>query len=333
MMTAPPPELEMLWEQRDPAAALAERFGFADRTDAERWVASVLAERWGIEVLRCERIVMSDRNALAWLASRSGRLVAKWSVAPERFHRLAQLARLTTWLGAKGLPVAAPIPALDGGVQVQVDAVSLGLQREVPGALLDTDDEDLVRASGAVLGRLHTALSAYPDSGSVMEGSVVEGSSSPTPLADRVDGWLETCPQEVPSAARAVLRQRVADAGPDPLAAQLVHGDYRSANVLCREGAVAAVLDFEEARLACRVDELARSAVLLGTRFRDWGPVTADVRDGFLAGYQSQVSLTGAERRWWGPLVLWYSLAMIPQGPDPTGWGPAAMSQLETSTP
>jgi homoserine kinase type II len=327
-MSAPPPRLEMLWEQRDPAAVLTERFGFADRTDAGRWVAAVLAERWGIDVLRCERIVMSDRNALAWLASRSGRLVAKWSVAPERFHRLAELARLTTWLGAKGLPVAAPIPALDGRVQLEIDGASLGLQPEIPGALLDTDDEDLVRAAGAVLGRLHHALSAYPDT-----GSVVAGSSSPTPLADRVLGWLETCPQEVPSAAREVLRQRVTDAGPDPLAAQLVHGDYRSANVLCRDGGVAAVLDFEAARLTCRVDELARSAVLLGTRFRDWGPVTADVRDGFVAGYVSQVPLTGPERRWWAPLVLWYSLAMIPPGPDATGWGAAAMSQLKTSTP
>lgn len=325
-MSSPPPRLEMLWEQRDPGAVLTERFGFADRTDAGRWAVTVLAEQWGIDVLRCERIVMSDRNALAWLATRSGRMVAKWSVAPDRFHRLAELARMTTWLGAKGLPVAAPIPTLDGRVQLEVDGASLGLLREVPGALLDTDDQDLVRAAGAVLGRLHHALSAYPDSGSVVDRS--SSPTSPTPLADRVLGWLETCPQQVPAAAREVLRQRVTHAGPEPLAAQLVHGDYRSANVICRDGAVAAVLDFEEARLTCRIDELARSSVLLGTRFRDWGPATAHVRDGFLAGYRSQVSLTADETRWWAPLVLWYSLAMIPQGGDPTGWGRAAMSQL-----
>jgi homoserine kinase type II len=313
----------MLWEQRDPGVVLTERFGFADRADAERWVATVLGGQWGIEVLRCERIVMSDRNALAWLATRSGRLVAKWSVAPERFHRLTDLARMTTWLAAQGLPVAAPIPTMDGGVQLEVDGASLGLQQEIPGDLLDTDDEDLVEAAGAVLGRLHTALAAYPD-----PGSVVDRTDSPTPLADRILGWLETGPEEVPSAAREVLRQRVAEAGPEPPAAQLVHGDYRAANVLCRDGQVAAVLDFEEARLTVRVDELARSAVLLGTRFTDWGPVPEPVRDGFLAGYRSQVSLTEAETRWWAPLVLWYSLAMIPPGADPTGWGAAAMCQL-----
>jgi len=35
---------------------------------------------------------------------------------------------------------------------------------------------------------------------------------------------------------------------------------------------VAAVIDFEEARLDHRIDELARSAVLLGTRFHNWAP-------------------------------------------------------------
>lgn len=31
---------------------------------------------------------------------------------------------------------------------------------------------------------------------------------------------------------------------------------------------------------------------------------------------------------WWDVLVLWYSMAMVPSGEDPTGWGTAALSHL-----
>jgi homoserine kinase type II len=120
----------------------------------------------------------------------------------------------------------------------------------------------------------------------------------------------------------------VADAPRGPLPTQLVHGDFQSANVLCAGSDVAAVIDFEEARPDSRVVELARSAVMLGTRFRDWGPVSAEVRAGFLDGYQSELQLTPAEVHWWDVLVHWYSLLLVPAGDDPTGWGSETLSQL-----
>jgi homoserine kinase type II len=79
------------------------------------------------------------------------------------------------------------------------------------------------------------------------------------------------------------------------------------------------VIDFEEARLGYRVDGLARSAVMLGTRLRDWGPVSAEVRETFRAGYHSVRRLTPVEAHWWDVLVLWYALALVPPGDDPTG--------------
>ena len=52
---------------------------------------------------------------------------------------------------------------------------------------------------------------------------------------------------------------------------QLVHGvgGVRSSNVLCACSEIAALIDFEEARIDHCIDEATRSAVLLGTRFRD----------------------------------------------------------------
>lgn len=313
----------MLWEAHDPRGEISTRFGFRDAAAAGQWVVSTLDAHWGVTVDVCERIVMSDRNALAWVDTSSGRLIAKWSIAPERFGRLAALAKLTSWLGGNGLPVSAPIATTDGRLQVEVDGVSLCLQHEIPGALLDSAELCQVHSAGEVLARLHEALARYPGSGRIA------GVAPPSrTLAARVTAWLDTRSASVPRAARAALRQLIADAPMESMSTQLVHGDFRSANVLCVESAVAAVIDFEEARIDHRIAEVARSAVLLGTRFHDWGPVSAEVHARFLDGYQAVSPLTRAEAAWWDVLVLWCSLAMIPDGEDSAGWRAAALSLL-----
>jgi homoserine kinase type II len=121
-----------------------------------------------------------------------------------------------------------------------------------------------------------------------------------------------------------------APAGLPPV--QIVQGDFRAANILCVEGAVVGVLDFEELRLDHRIVELARSAVMLGTVFRDWGPVSGAVRQQFLNGYQMVRPLTDEELEWWPLLVLWYSLALVPPGDDPNGWGRAVVEVLDDHT-
>jgi homoserine kinase type II len=147
-MTEPhAPTLEMLWEASDPSEALETRFGFSDGAEASRWVATMLDKQWGIRVDSCDRILISDNNALAWVGTSSGRMLLKWSVAPARFRRLAALARLTAWLEVEGLPVSAPVATLDGRVQLETDGASLGLQREIDGDILDTTSPDQVRAA------------------------------------------------------------------------------------------------------------------------------------------------------------------------------------------
>lgn len=317
------PALEMLWESHDPPSALQERFGFGNGESAGRWVAAVLVEHWGVRVHSCERIVISDHNALAWVATSRGRMLAKWSVVPERFPRLLQIARLTRWLDGQGLPVSGPVPALGGRLQVEVDGASMCLQHEIEGDLLDTADPDQVRAAGAVLARLQDALAAYPD---VDRIHPIAGPSAS--LTDRVTDWLDSGAEHVSETARNALRRLVADAPQERLPPQLGHHDFRSANILCAGAEVAAVIDFEEARFDHRVVELARSAVMLGTRFRSWGPVSGEVRSEFLAGYQSVRRLTPVEAGWWDVLLLWHTLAMVPTGDDPTGWGPSARRHL-----
>jgi homoserine kinase type II len=323
MAASQAPVLEMLWEAQDPHHTLDGRFGFSDGQAAGRWVADTLDKHWGVRVDSCERIVMSGGNALAWAGTPSGRLLAKWSVVPERFPRLAQTARLTSWLHGRGLPVSTPVPARDGGLQVEVDGVSIGVQREIVGDLLDTADLDQVRAAGAVLARLQDALAAYPDADQIPEPGVPS-----KPLRARIADWLDSRADHLPVTAGDTLRSLVASAPPGRLPRQLVHFDFRSANILSDGGEIAAILDFEEARHDHRLVELARAAVLLGTRYHNWGPVPAEVHAEFLTGYQSERPLTPAEAGWLDILLLWQGLAMVPPGDDPAGWGPSALSQL-----
>ena len=323
MVESQAPMLEMLWEAQDPRHALEGRFGFSDGHAAGRWVADKLDEHWGVRINSCERIVMSDGNALAWVGTPSGRLLAKWSVVPERFPRLAETARLTSWLHDRGLPVSAPVPARDGRLQVEGERTSMGLQREIVGDLLDTADLNQVRAAGAVLARLQDTLATYPDADRIPALAVPS-----KPLTARITDWLDCRPDQLPVVARDTLRGLVASAPSDRLPRQLVHFDIRSANILFARGEVAAILDFEEARHDHRLVELARAAILLGTRYHNWGPVPAEVRAEFLFGYQSVRPLTPGEAGWLDILLLWQGLSMVPQGDDPTGWGPSALSQL-----
>lgn len=156
-------KISMLWESADPDTALTERFGFASAAEATDWLTGVLAEHWGLKVAGCERLVISDSNCLAWISVDGCRMIAKWSMRPQLFARLAAIARLTVWLGERGIPVSMPQAARDGRVQVEVDGFSLGLQRVVDGELLDITDPVQVRAAGEMLARMHAAMADYSE--------------------------------------------------------------------------------------------------------------------------------------------------------------------------
>lgn len=160
------------------------------------------------------------------------------------------------------------------------------------------------------------ALAGYPEAGDLA------GTSEPLPR--RILGWLDTGAGHLPAALRAELRELVTSAPAGELPRQLLHFDFRSANLLCVAGEITAVLDFEEAGHDHRIVELARAATLLGTRYHDWAPVPAAVRSGFLAGYQAVRPLAPAEAGWWDTVLLWQAMAMVPPGGDPAGWGAAA---------
>ena len=56
-------------------------------------------------------------------------------------------------------------------------------------------------------------------------------------------------------------------------------------------------MDLEEITYDTRVADLAKAAVMLGTRYRDWAPTTVEVRTTFIDSYSSCFRLTPQDRR------------------------------------
>jgi homoserine kinase type II len=320
------PGLSMLWESVEAERALPERFGFEDRLGAARWLTAVLAEHWGLAVQDVPRLTLSDHNAIAWVTGDRGPLIVKFSRAEDRFAHLAATTHLLARLAAEGIPVAAPLPARDGTVRIETDGpsgpLSLAVLPEVDGAWLDVTDLHAVHTAGACLAALHTALALVDVPGLPRE--------APRSLPGRLAGWLaDRDPGRVP-AASAFLADRVAELPAPEGPPQLIHGDYRSANLLVRGGEIAAVLDFDEVRRDHRVADLAQASTYLATLFRDWGPTPAPARAALRAGYESVRPLSAQESGWLEALTLWMGIAAIPPGDD--GRWATAVDQLLSGT-
>jgi homoserine kinase type II len=331
-----PPRVEMLWESQDPLIAL-KKFGFQTPDLASKWVLDVVTELWDVTAVSCERIVLSALNALAWLRTDHGDKIAKWSIYRPGFEFLSEVAKLTSWLDAQGVPVSAPIAARAGSLRAHADGVLIELQSVCPGELLDVVDPSQVLAAGATLAQLHEALARYPDAGPMMAADDDPAwprrnanSDLQASLAGRIDAWLAAHGEKVPTDLALSLRGKMGGAPLIDRPLQLVHYDYRSANVICEGGRVRAVLDFEQVGMDHALVDVAWAAVMLGTRFRNWQPTPQKVISTFLKGYCSSRQLSDAEAGWLPRLLLWQMLEAANCGWNPDAWMAAATEQAET---
>ena len=172
------PAVDMLWESADPGQELRKRFGFRDGASAAEWVADVLGRYWELDVERCDRLVISGRNVMAWVVAGGRPLIAKWSSLPHRFAHLRDAAQVVAWLDTQAVPVAAPVAAADGRLLVELGNDASGRLRSrlplpgsrflvgvlpvVEGDLLAVDDPGHVEDAGRMLATIHRALAAYP---------------------------------------------------------------------------------------------------------------------------------------------------------------------------
>lgn len=313
------PGLSMLWEDADATSALRERFGFADLDEVSGWAGDLLRRSWGLRAGPCSRLVLSGDNAVAWVhAADVGPLVLKFSCAADRFARLDATTTALDHLSRAGVPVAAPRRTPDGTFRVRAAGpggdLSTGVFLELAGDWLDVSDAAAVHDAGAWLARTHAALAGLTTD--------VPPRAAGT-LRYRVGAWLTAAdPGHVPDASRRLAR--LLSRAPDlPEAPQVVHGDFRAANVLVRDSRVVGILDLDDAHRAHRVEDLAQASVYLATRFRGWRPTPPEVRRSLLAGYTSVRPLSPVERRWLDLLVLWFGLCAVPGPDDAAGWAVA----------
>jgi homoserine kinase type II len=291
------PGLSMLWESTDAPTAFRERFGFAELDAGVDWLTEMLATRWGLVASGCERIVISDQNAIAWVdvAGHPGAVICKWSRAVPRFERLATCTAVITAVAESGIPVARPVLSRAGeGREVvfgPTGPLSVAVQPLVEGDFLDVDDEASVREAGAQLARLHHALAELPET---LTRSLDRRPDLDLPV--RILGWVNESghsPKRV-----AWMTRELALLPPLHVPPQIVHNDYRSANLIMRGSKVAAILDFDELALDYAVCDLAHAGVYLATLFREWGPTAPYTRQLLVDGYESVAPLTPSERAW-----------------------------------
>lgn len=298
----------MLWESTDPQSALAKRFQFATPAAASDWLRATVTHSYGLAVVSVDRLVMSAYNLLAWLTTAEGTLLAKCCAFLPAHARLLAAGELVVWLAQRGLPVSAPLMTTAGAVQVQCDHLSVSVQRVIAGELLDPTQLDQAHSAGVALAQLHGALATYPQASALAPPAPVP------PLSTLIDDWgkakIASISEPDLLAASTSLLRRAEQLATPPLATQLVHGDFRAANILWQADRIAAVLDFEEVRWGYRVNDLAWAAVHLGTRYHDWGPVALEGHDTFLRGYTAVQPLTPLEQAWLPVLLLWHSISL-----------------------
>lgn len=315
-----PSGLSMLWEQADPETALLHRFGFGGFDHVVDWITTSVSQAWNLTVHDCSRLVISDHNAIAWAASDRGDLVIKWSHMEAHFAGLAASTQLLRRLGNRGVPVAMPIPSAVGEDRAVVDgpvgSLSVAVLPELDGTWLDVSEPTTVRAAGSCLARVHLALDGYSDQ-RLWRPALFE------PPDRRLRRWLSDHDPKLAPAATARLSALVNALPPLSGSAQPVHNDFRSANILARDGRIVGILDFDDVAWDHPVCDLAKASVYLGTLFRNWQPTPASVRRELWTGFEAVRPLAATERRWLEVLTLWHAIAAVPYSHDPAVWAEA----------
>ncbi len=174
-------------------------------------------------------------------------------------------------------------------------------------------DRRAATESGRALGRLHSAVADFESSFSPPNGTY-HGMDLASPLQQlpesvqrvSVDADPETLLSMTSELdeAYAEARERVTDLGLEQWPSKVVHGDWHPGNLLLRDGKVVAALDFDSARMAPRMIDVANAALQFSMRTgdvdhpADWPQGVSHRRiRALLDGYEQTVAspLTDAE--------------------------------------
>jgi homoserine kinase type II len=291
-----------------------------DRSRHERYAPQELAivlSHYDIGVISRLRPYLRGSRLAPKLQIRSDRgLFLLKRRAPNRaqYDRVAFAHCIQRQLLEAHFPVPALIPTRNGETLTQHEGRVYEMFEFVRGRRYDRSIESTARA-GVALGSFHRLMDGYrpphqPPSGTFHAAADVEATFNRLPRAIAIaDPEVDREPLKQTvrylSEAYADASARVDEAGYDTWAPGVLHGDWHPGNLLFRDGAVVAVLDFDSSRVEPRMADVANGALQFSMDMTDpddptkW-PSGLDITRirTFLAGYDSAAvaPLTSGER-------------------------------------
>jgi Ser/Thr protein kinase RdoA (MazF antagonist) len=309
------------------------------KTDLNDGIASIL-RRWEHHTgpIRESRSLYHKGTVLAVTFQSGARYVlkevAKGQPLDRRLARLAAEHRLLLYLADQGVPVPAPLTADDGRTYVRhpqggaavgtlhVMLPNSGAKRADGGeggsTVLTWEQPEVWTNVGAAIGRLHSALAAYPD---------------------EIVSWHMALPERIREKALPAVRRRLRGAQVQALDAvfngltgdvcaaladlpeQHIHGDCHGSNILIDDGEVSGFIDLDHLPLAPRVYDLFYLPPdRLKWRLDEPGAPEAmlPLFPHLITGYEREHTLTPRERAalWPGMLAtqLFFTQAFAEQG-------------------
>ncbi|PZR63011.1 MAG: hypothetical protein DLM71_05735 [Chloroflexi bacterium] len=208
-----------------------------------------LSRAAGAPVIRAERAAWGFSNRTDLVTTADGRrlVIQRYHRRRDAEHRLSAMRQLAPLLAERDIR----IPTI---VATSLDAQPPSATFEVlPGEPLpvllgfDLTGSDFP-VIAAEMGRLLAQLASTPTHGVHLPRLW----ANPTRLAARASAWLEVIAADLPSAETAVLHRLILEL-PDLFEARpgvVAHGDFGPANVLVADGRISGLLDWEFARLA-----------------------------------------------------------------------------------
>jgi homoserine kinase type II len=186
-------------------------------------------------------------------------------------RRVAFAHDLQSYLACQGYPVPWIVPTRGGGkLMVQLNGHIYETFQYVEGTRFDQSVAATEQAGGA-LGRLHRLLADYkpqspPPGGTYHAAGELDGRLASVPEAigqveRQADARRITAICEFLREAYHAAADQVQRAGYSGLAGAILHGDWHPGNLLYQGDAVAAVLDFDSARLGPRIADVANGVL------------------------------------------------------------------------
>ena len=254
-----------------------------------------IARRYQCQIAEAPTLLTGGEESAVWrLATGDETLVVRVSPAWRTVAELQWVHDLICFT-AQAIPeVVKPLATADGSTIFLHAGQPAVVFPFVEGEALEREDSGLREAAARVLARLHQALSAWP-AGRARPPS---GPAAPVPwpaerdLQALLDADLDTW-------HATAYRSAALLAGP-------VHGDYYRRNLLCRDGRICGVIDWDESHIAPYLEEVAW-ATWEFAKVPSGDAIYPERARAFFQAYCEAGGLCQkADWRWVVPLIRWH---------------------------